>query len=108
MPSAAEARDTGAALALDAEARKYEIEWAISKAARSFPTFSSDEVHDILREIGVPELEHPNALGAAFLVAARAGIIKNTGRVRKSSRIQGRKRAIALWDSLVHTPLEAK
>lgn len=94
-------RDAGAELALEAEARKFELEWAISKAARAFPRFTSDEVWNLLREIDVTELEHPNAMGAAFLQASRAGIIENTGRVRKSARAVAHRRAVALWRSLV-------
>lgn len=97
----AEARDAGANLALEAEARKHELAWAITKAARTYPRFTSDEVREILAEIGVHELEHPNALGACFLMAARAGIIKNTGTVRKAAHPAGRRRAVAVWQSLI-------
>lgn len=97
---AADARDTGAALALDAEARKYELEQAISWAARRFREFDSDTVHDWLDHHGI-ELAHPNALGAAFLCAARAGVIENTGRVGKSQRTGAHRRAIAIWRSRI-------
>ena len=99
--AAAEARDAGATLALDAEIRKFELEWALTKAARSFPAFTSDEVHGILAELGITELAHPNALGAAFLQAARAGIIENTGRVQKSGRLGAHRRNIQVWKSLI-------
>lgn len=96
---AADARDTGAALALEAEARKFELAWAISKAARSFPRFTSDEVRDILAEIGVHELQHPNALGGAFLQASAAGIIVSTDQVRRSTRMDARRRKLTVWQS---------
>jgi hypothetical protein len=99
--AAADARDTGATLALEAEARKHELAWAISKAAKSYPEFTSDEVWRILREIGTTSLGHPNAMGATFLMAARQGIILNTGRVRKSIREGSNRRAVAIWQSLI-------
>lgn len=101
MSTAEQLRDAGARLALDAEINKFHLAWAITKAARSFPRFTSDEVRDILAEIGVHELEHPNALGGAFLVAARAGVIENMGRVRKSQRTGAHRRAVAIWRSMI-------
>lgn len=95
------ARDAGAAIALEAEDHRHDLEWAISKAARTYEFFTSDQVWGLLIEQGVQDLEHPNSLGAAFLVASRAGIIMNTGRVQKSSRTHGRRRAIAIWRSLI-------
>lgn len=92
------ARDAGAAAALDAEARKHEIAWAIKKAARSFPEFTSDEVRDILAEIGVKELEHPNALSAAILAVAREGIIEEVNKApRRSTRPEARRRKLTIW-----------
>ena len=99
--AAIEARDTGAALALEAETSKWQLEWAITKAARSFPEFTSDEVWGILRELNVHELDHPNALGGAFLHASRAGIIEASGRVKKSTRFSAHRRNIQIWDSLI-------
>ena len=99
MTSEAEARDHGAALALEAEARKFELESAITWAARRFREFTSDDIHAWLEkhELG---LDHPNAMGGAFLCASRAGVIENTGRVQKSSRPGAHRRAVAVWKSL--------
>lgn len=99
-----EARDQGASLALEAEAHKYELESAISWAARSLREFTSDEVHAWLDHQGITELAHPNAMGAALLVAARAGVIENTGRVRKSQRTGAHRRAVAIWRSMIFQP----
>lgn len=96
-----QARDTGATLALDAEVRRFEIEWAISKAARTLDAFTADEVWAILHLAGITELAHPNALGAGFLTAARAGIITNTGTTRKSSKAGAHRRALAVWRSKI-------
>ena len=96
-----QARDEGAALALEAETRKYELAWAVTKAARAFPEFTSDEVWHLLREIQVTSIEHPNALGATFLMAARQGIIRNTGRTQKTIREGCNRRAVAIWSSLI-------
>lgn len=95
------ARDAGAALALEAEARKHELEQAISWAARSFREFTSDDVHAWLDHQGITELAHPNALGAQFLAAARAGIIEATGRVQKSGRTGAHRRAVQVWASRI-------
>ena len=90
-------RDQGAAAALDAEARKHELAWAIKKAAQSFPEFTTDEVRDILAEIGVHELEHPNALSAAVLAAAREGIIEEVNKApRRSTRPEARRRKLTI------------
>jgi hypothetical protein len=99
--AAAALRDTGAALALDAEARKHELIWAVTKAARSFPTFTSDDVWGILEEIGVHDLHHPNAMGATFLMAARAGTIEATGKVQKSIRTGAHRRNVQVWASRI-------
>ena len=96
-----DARDEGAALALAAETLKHELVWAITKAARSFPSFTSDEVWHLLREIQVTTIEHPNTLGATFLMAARQGIIRNTGRTQKTVRAGCNRHAVAVWDSLI-------
>lgn len=96
----AELRDAGAAAALDAEARKHELAWAVKKASQAFPTFTSDEVRDILKaELGIAGLDHPNALGAAFLAAARAGIIEPTDQVRRSTRDDAHRRKLTVWRS---------
>lgn len=98
MDAGAIARDLGAAAALDAEARKHELAWAIRKAAQSFPEFTTDEVRDILAEIGVRELEHPNALSAAVLAAAREGIIEEVNKApRRSTRPEARRRKLTIW-----------
>ncbi len=104
---AAIARDAGAALALNAEALKYEVQWAISRAARSFRQFTSDDVWFILESAGIMALDHPNAMGAQFLAASRAQIIKATGRVQKSVRTGAHRRNIQVWESLIFVnPLE--
>jgi hypothetical protein len=100
---AAAARDAGAGRALEAEARKHELAWALSKAARNFPLFTSDEVRDILAEIGVTTMDHPNALGGAFLQASASGIIEPTDQVRRSTRQDARRRKLTVWRSKLIT-----
>ena len=94
-------RDEGATLALEAEARKFELAWAVTKAARALPEFTSDDVWHLLREIQVTSSEHPNALGAMFLVASRQGIIRNSGMVQKTIRLSSHRRAVTIWRSLI-------
>lgn len=100
--SSAAARDAGAQLALQAEANAFELQAALSRAARNHAEFTSDEVWDILITWGIEELQHPNALGAQFLTAARAGIIEATDRSRRSSRINAHRRKVTVWRSLIH------
>lgn len=100
--TSAAARDAGAALALGAEDHAFELQAAISRAARDHAEFSSDEVWTILEGWGVEALEHPNALGAQFLAASRAGIIEATDRSRRSARVTAHRRKVTLWRSLIH------
>ena len=46
-------------------------------------------------------LDHPNAMGAAFLAASASGIIKATGRVQKSARLEAHRRNVQVLESLV-------
>lgn len=96
------ARDLGAQLALEAEAMAYELETAITRAARGWQEFTSDEVWLELQNLGIFELNHPNAFGAAFLAASRAGIIDPTDRVRRSDRAAAHRRKITVWRSLIY------
>lgn len=99
--AAATARDQGATLALEAEASRYELEAAVRKTARALPILTSDEVWNILREWGIREIAHPNAMGAAFLKAAREGIITPTDQVRRSARITAHRRKVTVWTSCI-------
>lgn len=74
---------------------------AVRKTARALPTFTSDEVWNILREWGIRQLAHPNAMDAAFLQAARAGIIQPTDQVRRSARITAHRRKVTVWASMI-------
>lgn len=96
---AAALRDSGASLALDAEPFKVQIAWAITKAARSFLTFTGDDVRAILEEEGITEFAHPNSWGGAFLQARAAGIIEPTDLTRRSTRTDARRRKLTLWRS---------
>lgn len=94
-------RDAGASLALEAEDYKLALGRAITKAARTLPEFTAEDVREILADMGAADLDHPNAMGAAFLQAARAGIIDNTGRVTRAARTTSHRRAMAIWRSLI-------
>jgi hypothetical protein len=50
---------------------------------------------DLRSLVGTPP--HPNAVGAVFSKAARAGLIRDTGRVVKSARPDAHSRKITVW-----------
>lgn len=95
------ARDAGASVALLAEYRRYEIIAAITRAAYTKPEITSDDVWDALESWGIYALDHPNTLGAAFLQAARAGVLESTGHVKKSARIGAHRRRVMIWRSRI-------
>ncbi len=75
---------------------------AIATAAAQQPEITSDEVWTILEAVDVTSFLHPNAVGAAFRRAAGNGLITQTSRFRKSSRVSARRRNIQLWKSLIY------
>lgn len=74
---------------------------AIATAATQRPEITSDEVWSILEAIAITSFVHPNAVGAAFRSAAYNGLISETGRIRKSSRVSARRRNVQVWKSLL-------
>ncbi len=69
MITESEKRNQGAELARLAEDRNYEVDFALSQAAVKREYFTSDDVWVVLAEVGIDELQHPNAMGGAFLRA---------------------------------------
>jgi hypothetical protein len=88
-------RDVGAQTALD-----FASEWsgAAAKALRTLAAggsaFSAEDVRDL---VGDPPT--PNAFGALFLTASRAGLIEPVG-IAKSRRIQRHSSWIRMWRGL--------
>ena len=80
---------------------------AIATAAAQQPEITSDEVWTILEAVAVTNFLHPNAVGAAFRRAAGNGLITQTGRFRKSSRVSTRRRNVQVWKSLLYTGVTA-
>lgn len=96
----ADLRDAGAALALQAEADRDALVAAIEHAAQHHGRFTSDEVWQALVAQGIYGLDHPNAMGAAFLACAKAGVIEPTDLVRRSTRPLAHRRKVTVWKSL--------
>lgn len=92
--AATEARDAGAAQALAAESCQIELAQAITWAARHYEEITSDHALGYLQDLGIVSLQHLNAMGAAFLAAAAAGVIERTGRVVKSERVSAHRRNV--------------
>lgn len=69
---------------------------AIARCAAKYPEgFTTDEVWAELR--GVPGPTEPRAIGAPMLAAAKAGVIVDTGRVRKSGSVICHARKKVVW-----------
>jgi hypothetical protein len=94
------ARDEGLAK-LFATADFSRVYVAIATAAAQQPEITSDEVWTILEAVAVTNFLHPNAVGAAFRRAAGNGLITQTSRFRKSSRVSARRRNVQVWKSLL-------
>ena len=67
----------------------------IEHLARVRAEFTTDDVWPLL----TTSTHEPRALGAVMRKAAKAGGIKRTDRVRKSSRVACHQRPIAVWES---------
>lgn len=80
---------------------------AIATAAAQQPEITSDEVWTILEAVDITSFLHPNAVGAAFRRAAGNGLITQTSRFRKSSRVSARRRNVQIWRSLLYTGVAA-
>ena len=82
---------------------------ALTIAAIQCPEITSDQVWSILDEYApIFAKEHsPNALGAAFRSAAINGLITQTSRFRKSSRVSAHRRNVQIWRSLLYTGVAA-
>lgn len=93
-PSADQLKIAGMMLADEAASQDWKDRWdkAIRLLAISGEPFCSDDVREIA---GAPE-DHPNAAGARFQAAARAGLIRKIGFV-KSARAALHAHHVAQW-----------
>lgn len=84
----------GMTLADNAASPDWKARWdaAIVELAATGRTFCADDV----REIAGAPTDHPNAAGARFQAARRAGLIRHAG-YRKSARDVLHAHPIALW-----------
>jgi hypothetical protein len=80
---------------------------AITRAAVHHPEITSDEAWAVLESSDITALYSPNALGAAFHVAAANGLIAETGRFRKSARVSAHRRNVQVWKSLLFAGMAA-
>jgi hypothetical protein len=74
---------------------------AVALAASLNHELTSDEAWSLLEAAGVTGFLHPNVVGAAFRSAATKGIITETNRSRKSSRVSAHRRRVQVWRSLL-------
>jgi hypothetical protein len=70
-------------------------------AAAGQREITSDDAWKGLESAGITRLNHPNTMGAAFRAAATGGLIRPTGRIRKSCRVSGHRRNVQVWESQV-------
>jgi hypothetical protein len=76
----------------------YAASKALLEVSRKKKTFTTDDIWEqIPASITTPE---PRALGALMLEASKQGIIKTTGRVKKSKRRECHNRPLQIWKSL--------
>lgn len=73
----------------------------IRAAAIKYHGFTADDIHRDLPPGVADRLDaFPNAIGAAFLQAAKRHEIRNTGRYIKSDREGRRRGRIAVWEGV--------
>lgn len=92
--SGARRRDHGAA-AVDAAV---DDEWRTAARARLEQLAAAGEpftADDVVREVGIPA--RPNAVGALFLGASRAGLIVRTGQRDSGTRAAQHARSLPVW-----------
>jgi hypothetical protein len=84
----------GMTLADQAASTDWKDRWnaAIAQLASVGVEFTADDV----RELAGEPTDHPNAIGARFHAAARAGLIKRAG-YRKSQRTARHANTVAVW-----------
>ena len=95
--SVAEAIEAGIATA-DANADQLWKEaawWALLEVAARGETFTSDDVWEIL-DTQPHQTHNPSALGGVFRRAAKEGVIRNTGKMRRTRRVV-RHRQLTVW-----------
>jgi hypothetical protein len=74
---------------------------AVALAASLNHELTSDEAWSLLEAAGITRFLHPNVVGAAFTSAASKGLITQTSRFRKSSRVSAHRRNVQVWRSLL-------
>ena len=71
----------------------------IVRLAEQHRTFTADEVREACSDIEPPH--HPNVWGAVMHKAIRAGIIRRTGELRRSTRKAAHSHSNPVWESLL-------
>lgn len=73
--------------------------WAVKAVCTQGPEFTSDEVHQILKELAVAETHDTRALGGVMRQAQRFGWCEPTIYTRKSERPACHRRPLCVWRS---------
>lgn len=71
---------------------------AIEQAAKTMPEFTTDDVEPLC----MISAREPRAWGAAMMKAAKAGMIEQTDRIRRSNRKQSHCRPKQVWISKIY------
>jgi hypothetical protein len=76
--------------------------WALRWTAVQTPELTTDDVWSTLHEFAIPAPVEPRALGAVMKLAAGAGLISATDRIRPSARPEAHSRPCRVWRSEIH------
>lgn len=79
---------------------KDQVMLCVQAVARELATFTSDNVRDCAETCGVFAPTHHNAWGSVMTGAAKAGMIRKTGRFVVSRRASAHARIIAEWEAM--------
>jgi hypothetical protein len=93
-------RDEGVALVETADADAAWRAWAdgaIRWLATTRPTFSANDLAALQVDYGIAPPSHPNSVGAAFLRAARLGLIEKTGGIEQMRTAAAHARNVIVW-----------
>lgn len=92
------AKEAGTALVIENNKRFSEaVKALIAEFAAKPDEFTSTDVRLRAAELGIPEPSHPNAWGACFFAAAKAGIIEKTGEYKPSAFEKSHAAIVAIW-----------
>lgn len=74
----------------------------VAKCALTMKEFTSDDVWDA----GLPRTRENRALGPIMARAARRGVIRDTGRVRRGRKLNHHGDVARVWESMIYTEVD--